>query len=104
MRAASICLETTKSLTKENSIEELVELDKKINLGRERSQLFRLDQIEKAKKYDKDLRDLANGIAETTKINKYNNYIERQFKHNKFIVIFIIYFLEKTEQRVRKED
>ena len=37
MRAQSICLENTKSLTKENSIKELDELDMRINMGRERS-------------------------------------------------------------------
>ena len=33
--------------------------------------------IEKAKKYDKDLREIANSMLETDKVNKFNNYIER---------------------------
>ena len=55
-----------------------------------------MEVIEKAKKYDKDLRDLANSILETNKTNKFNNYIERQFKHNKFYVIKFFNFIEKT--------
>ena len=39
--------------------------------------VFRKEIIEKAKKYDKDLRDVANSIAENDKIYKYNKHIER---------------------------
>jgi hypothetical protein len=62
-------------------------LEDKISKHRERSIMCRQEIVEKAKRFDKDLREVYYEMVEKEKIEKYNKYVEKFHKHKKFKVI-----------------